>query len=57
MVQCLYCKHGSYKQWYKNPIICICDELEEKFVAESKRVCKHYEERPTPPEIEHFDHY
>ena len=57
MVRCLDCKHGTYMQWYKNPIICRCEVLEEKTVAESKRVCKDYERRNSEPEIEHFDHY
>ena len=58
MVRCIDCKHGTYKQWFCNPVICICRvKDDEKFVAASKRICPSYEERAGEPEITHFDHY
>ncbi len=57
MVQCMHCKFATYKQWFKNPIISICQKTGEKFVAESRRLCDRFVERTTTPEIEHFDHY
>lgn len=61
MIRCIDCTHGSYMQWFHNPIICYCDAFEEKFVAEARRVCENYDERPTPVDREtgvvHHDHY
>lgn len=58
LVCCINCKHGSYRQWYQNPIICLCAlKDDEKFVAATKRLCPLYEERPSEPVVTHFDHY
>ncbi len=57
MIRCIQCKHGTFMQWFKNPIICKCHVFDEKMVAESKHLCDEYEERSDEPEIEHFDHY
>lgn len=57
MIRCIDCKNGTYMQWFKNPIICKCAVLEEKMVAESRRICNDFEERNGEPVIEHFDHY
>lgn len=58
MVYCIKCKHGSFMQWFNNPIICQCAVYHEKFVAESKRLCEEYRPRTdTNIEITHYDHY
>ncbi|MBQ8050995.1 MAG: hypothetical protein IJ197_05410 [Bacteroidaceae bacterium] len=57
MVQCLHCKHGTFMQWFQNPIICQCDIFNERFVAETRRYCDEYEKCSTKPEIAHYDHY
>ena len=45
-------------QWMKNPVICECDILKERFVAEAKRLCPTFEQsNQTKPEITHYDHY
>ena len=57
MVRCIECKHGSYMQWFQNPIICNCQLYNEKFVAASRRVCPSFEKRAKTPEVTHFYHY
>lgn len=59
MVRCIDCKHGSYMQWMQNPIICECECLNERFVAESRKVCQLYEARSKQgaPQIAHYEHY
>lgn len=57
MVRCIACKHGEYMQWFSNPVICRCKLYEEKFVAESRRICEDYQERVGKAEITHYDHY
>lgn len=58
-VRCIECKHGMLMQWMQNPIICECECLNERFVAESKKLCQLFEARNTtaPPKITHYDHY
>ena len=57
MVRCIECKHGKYMQWFENPIICHCNILNEKFVAESKHLCVDFEKTNAKREVQHFDHY
>lgn len=59
MVKCIDCKHGRYMQWMKNPIICQCDMLDDRFVAEARRICTHFDKAPQREniEIQHYDHY
>ncbi len=61
MVRCIDCRHGSYMQWFQNPVICYCKLFEEKTVAESKRICDNFQRRPKPidreKDVEHHDHY
>lgn len=57
MIRCIRCKHGTYMQWFKNPIICRCAIYNEKFVAESKHLCEDFIERQEEAEITHYDHY
>lgn len=55
---CITCKHATFKQWFNNPIIAICNvAYGERFVAEIQRVCPNYEETEDAPVIEHLDHY
>lgn len=44
-------------QWFHNPIVCQCDTLEERMVAEAHRMCSFYVQRNSEPEIKHYDHY
>ena len=59
-VQCIHCKKAkALMQWFKNPIIAVCSETEERQVAETNRLCKLYvrareEEQPA---LQHFDSY
>ncbi len=57
MIQCLNCKHGTFMQWFHNPIICQCNMFNERFVAEAKHNCEEYEERHKPGEVTHYDKY
>jgi len=57
MVQCLYCRWATYKQWFKNPVVASCSIRGDKQVAATKRICKEYKERNSEPVIEHFDSY
>ena len=58
MIQSIHCKHGKFMQWMKNPVICECDILKERFVAEAKRLCPTFEQsNQIKPEITHYDHY
>ncbi len=59
MVSCIHCKHGTFKQWFHNPIICQCNVFNEKFVAEARRICNDFEARSEgkPIEVAHLDHY
>ena len=59
-VQCIHCKKATaLMQWFKNPIIAVCGETDERQVAETNRLCKLYvraneDEMPT---LQHFDSY
>ncbi len=59
-VQCIHCKKATaLMQWFKNPIIAVCGETNERQVAETNRLCKLYvraneDEMPT---LQHFDSY
>jgi hypothetical protein len=56
--KCITCKHASFKQWFDNPVIALCEVAHgERFVAEIRRVCPNYEETDKEPVIEHHDHY
>ena len=57
MVKCINCKHGAFMQWFNNPIICNCHIFDEKFVAESRRICTEYIKSAGTHKIEHYDHY
>lgn len=57
MIRCLDCANATYMQWFNNPIICDCKAYEERFVAEARHNCDEYEQRTTPPIIQHFDKY
>ena len=57
MVKCIDCRRGTYMQWFRNPIICECNLLHERFVAESQRFCEDFEERSDKVEVTHYDHY
>lgn len=58
MVLCYRCKHGTFMQWMKNPIICECSVNKERYVAEARRICPSFEASPDEhPEITHYDHY
>lgn len=57
MVRCMDCKHGTYMQWFRNPVICVCAVHEEKFVAESRRICGDFVRREGEAEITHYDSY
>lgn len=57
MIQCIHCKHGTFMQWMKNPVICQCDITHERFVAEAKRLCPTYEYTRNEPHITHYKNY
>lgn len=58
MVQCIHCTHGHFMQWMRNPIICECDLMQERFVAEARRLCTFYEDAGTrEPDITHYEQY
>ncbi len=57
MVTCISCKHATYKQWFRNPVIAFCKLRDSREVAMAKRICKEYVERHDEPVIEHFDKY
>lgn len=58
MAQCIRCKHGKFMQWMKNPIICECTLTNERFVAESLKVCAQFDPSYNEtPHIEHFNQY
>ena len=57
MVKCLNCKHATYKQWFQNPIIALCELKRSREVAEANRICKEFVERYNKPTIEHYDEY
>lgn len=45
-------------QWYDNPVIALCHEQDERFVAASRRLCKGFvPSGNSHPDIQHFDHY
>ncbi|MBO4906485.1 MAG: hypothetical protein J5486_05565 [Bacteroidaceae bacterium] len=57
-VRCIDCIHGSFMQWFENPIIAQCDVFKERMVAQSRRLCKDYvPSGKSNPEVTHFDHY
>ncbi len=58
MVTCLQCKYGRFMQWMKNPIICECEQKNERLVAASRRICPLFEASGIDhPEVTHYDHY
>ncbi len=57
MVNCIKCKHATYKQWFRNPVIAFCAIRNSREVAMSNRICKEYTERMGEPVIEHLDKY
>lgn len=58
-VKCINCKQASaFYQWFENPIIAKCSILNERQVAETKRVCKLFIPMDLDaPEVQHFDSY
>lgn len=57
-VKCIGCTHGTYMQWFKNPIIAECNALGERMVAESRRICKLFKPSGIAnPEVKHYDSY
>lgn len=58
MVRCIDCKHGTYLQWFQNPVICVCHMRdEERFVAAARRLCFQFEKGTGNTEVKHLDHY
>lgn len=59
-VQCASCKKAKARlQWFKNPLIVVCGENDERQVGMTNRLCKSYvfaEESELPP-LQHFDSY
>lgn len=57
-IRCIDCIHGTFMQWFENPIIADCNALNERMVAQSRRLCKEFEPSGNSnPEITHYDHY
>ncbi len=57
-VKCLDCRHGSFMQWYENPIVAYCDVFKERSVASSRRLCKMFvPSHVAQPKITHYDSY
>lgn len=60
-VRCAMCRHATFMQWFQNPIVADCHHLNERMVAESRRVCKFFEpsgaKELSDITIQHFDHY
>ena len=57
-VRCLECRHATFMQWYENPIVAQCEQLNERMVAQSKRVCKLFSPSGNKdPHVTHYDNY
>ena len=57
-VRCLECRYATFMQWFENPIVAQCSQLEERMVAQSNRICKLYSPSGNQhPEVKHFDSY
>ena len=57
MVRCIDCKNGEFMQWFQNPIICQCNILDERMVAEAQRLCGFFTQSNKAPEVKHYDKY